>query len=98
MGRSKAGMFSLGGGGGLTEALTGLGDWSSKGFGYQTCEGKGKKDKQNQCNFMTTGKSAKDGGKLGWLKEHADAVYGTNGPYKNTGSHYPYYHTWFGSA
>ena len=48
--------------------------------------------------FMTTGKSAKEGGKLGWLKEHADKVYGKHGPYKAHGTHYPYYNTWFGKA
>merc|ERR1711907_455579 len=82
----------------FAESLTGLGDWSSKGFGYNTSASCGKADTQNQCNSMSTGKPAAKGGKLAWLKDHADSVYGFNGPYKNTGSHYPYYRTWFGNA
>ncbi len=84
----------------IFSSLTGLGDWSSTGFGYQACEGNGKHDKENQCNvsahpssravdclnrdysngfvyvvqFMTSGKPAKENGKLSWLRDHAQAV------------------------
>merc|ERR1712070_909146 len=93
-------MFGLANGPGLNlagqfEALAST--WAGKNFGYQICEGGGKKDKQNQCNFMTTGKAD---GQMAWLKKHADNVYGFHGPYdkKAKGSHYPYYDTWFGKA
>ena len=42
----------------IFSSLTGLGDWSSTGFGYQACEGNGKHDKENQCNVSVSSQFA----------------------------------------